>query len=422
MFREPTEAPKSNSIKDSSAAARSAIRRQASVRGRPGSRLRSYMQGGSYHLPFAREIAEEIEREVNGLRVHVRSPLSNSNPVNEPPSLDSARREEGQRILNDVISHHNPGRRMRVPRGSGLSDLRNHLFPSESPENPQNAGGPPYTHRFAPAIAFHSTISAHPPPPYVSRSTSFPRLDGPGDDPGLHVPLLRRVGERSINEALRPNREPTIDGLGDRQRSLSPEYNRDEDDAWETLLTTITPDANLPSADSSFNSASASGTNAARNGTTTNSSNSSQTLPSSLDSAVPTMHMVLDPYPEFLNPCDSPASDSETEPETQATWPRRSLERLRRERRGAQGSHGIPFPMSNPPPIPTASVTFSNPPSYQDTQQHLQSIMDRLVQRDNLPDFLWATAGLPHIHDRRPGTNDEASDRDGPDGPTRQSA
>ncbi len=44
---------------------------------------------------------------------------------------------------------------------------------------------------------------------------------------------------------------PQVDGLGDRQRSLSPEDN------WDTLLTTITPDQQLPSADSSFTSASA---------------------------------------------------------------------------------------------------------------------------------------------------------------------
>lgn len=422
MYREPTEASKSNTIKDSSAAARSAIRRQASVRGRPGSRLRPHVHSMPHHLPLSRSITEEIEREADGLGFRVRSPLSNNNPVDEPPGLDPARREAGQRILNDVISHHHPGRRLRIPRESALNDLRHHLFPSEGSEGAQNTEGLPFTPRFAPAIAFHSTISAHPPPPYVSRSSPFPPLDGPADEPGPHVPLLRRVGERSVNEALRPNREPVVDGLGDRQRSLSPEYHRGDDDAWETLLTTITPDVNLPSADSSFTSASASGTNAPRDGTTTNSSDNSQTLPSPLDSAVPTMHMVLDPYPEFLNPCDYPEPDSETEPESESA--QRLLNRNHRSslRRPTWRPRGHPFPMSIPPPISTASVAFSNPPSYQDTQQHLQSIMDRLVQRENLPDFLFTTAGLPHVHDRRTGTNDGALETDGPDGPTRQRA
>ncbi|OHE90861.1 hypothetical protein CORC01_13838 [Colletotrichum orchidophilum] len=44
------------------------------------------------------------------------------------------------------------------------------------------------------------------------------------------------------------------DGLGDRNRSISP----DEDGVWDTLLTTLTPDPQPPSAGSSFASASAS--------------------------------------------------------------------------------------------------------------------------------------------------------------------
>lgn len=45
-----------------------------------------------------------------------------------------------------------------------------------------------------------------------------------------------------------------LDGLGDRSRSLSPEG----DNAWDTLLTTLTPDPQPPSVGSSFASASAS--------------------------------------------------------------------------------------------------------------------------------------------------------------------
>ncbi|KAI9805047.1 MAG: hypothetical protein M1826_004794 [Phylliscum demangeonii] len=44
-----------------------------------------------------------------------------------------------------------------------------------------------------------------------------------------------------------------IDGLGDRRRSLSP-----DEETWETLRTTITPDQQLPSTESSFTSATAS--------------------------------------------------------------------------------------------------------------------------------------------------------------------
>lgn len=47
-----------------------------------------------------------------------------------------------------------------------------------------------------------------------------------------------------------------IDGLGDRERSLSPDVNG----TWDTLLTTLTPDPQPPSAGSSFASATASNT------------------------------------------------------------------------------------------------------------------------------------------------------------------
>lgn len=100
-------------------------------------------------------------------------------------------------------------------------------------------------------------------------------------------PSLRRVGHRSVNAAsytlpaerappTRPviaeasnhfrsildpvNASSAANGLGDRERSVSP---ADSDDAnqWNTLLNTITPDPSLPSASSSFASSAAVATN-----------------------------------------------------------------------------------------------------------------------------------------------------------------
>lgn len=48
-----------------------------------------------------------------------------------------------------------------------------------------------------------------------------------------------------------------IDGLGDRELSLGPEDD-EEEEAWEVMQTTVAPDHTLPSADSSFTSAAAS--------------------------------------------------------------------------------------------------------------------------------------------------------------------
>ena len=67
----------------------------------------------------------------------------------------------------------------------------------------------------------------------------------------------------------------TINGLGDRERSISPP----EDDHWETMLSTITPDTIAPTAESSFTSAAASasfsnGNSNSMSGSATNSTGS----------------------------------------------------------------------------------------------------------------------------------------------------
>ena len=58
------------------------------------------------------------------------------------------------------------------------------------------------------------------------------------------MPPLRRI------RALSGQPQSYVDGLGDRERSFSP-----DDDHWETMLTTIQPDERVPSAHSSFTSA-----------------------------------------------------------------------------------------------------------------------------------------------------------------------
>lgn len=74
------------------------------------------------------------------------------------------------------------------------------------------------------------------------------RMPAPWDSP-THGDLF--------DEANARDRRP-YDGLGDRERSWSPEA-----DHWETLLTTITPDPSIPSAESSFDAAAPSGPAAA---------------------------------------------------------------------------------------------------------------------------------------------------------------
>lgn len=80
------------------------------------------------------------------------------------------------------------------------------------------------------------------------------------------MPLLHRMS-RSAQAASRPARrhrhhQSNFDGLGDRERSFSP-----DDDQWETILTTIPPDERVPSAHSSFMSATASSASPSSNPT-----------------------------------------------------------------------------------------------------------------------------------------------------------
>lgn len=71
-------------------------------------------------------------------------------------------------------------------------------------------------------------------------------------------PPIRGATQEQLRQVLRTARrdyrrrgltQEEIDGLGDRHRSPTP-----EDDSWETLRTTITPDERLPSVHSSFTS------------------------------------------------------------------------------------------------------------------------------------------------------------------------
>lgn len=97
--------------------------------------------------------------------------------------------------------------------------------------------------------------------------------------------LMRRVRDHEMVELPRPRRmshsgravsrpvhsyhhQSNLDGLGDRERSFSP-----DDDQWETMLTTIPLDERIPSAHSSFTSATASSSS-----TSSNSASSYRTM------------------------------------------------------------------------------------------------------------------------------------------------
>lgn len=77
----------------------------------------------------------------------------------------------------------------------------------------------------------------------MSGSNRRPRLDVTSRE--TVFPFARRSIRRTRNRGVPLQRTRAVDGLGDRDRSLSPEV-------WDTLLTTLTPDPQPPSAGSSF--------------------------------------------------------------------------------------------------------------------------------------------------------------------------
>lgn len=442
MFREPssTEASKGHHLKDPTAAARSTIRRQPSLR--RSSRYGGSTLRGAPHLhrfgraPFQdsmtsnsflnrRSIGDMLAREARVLGYPMNSPHGDD-PLD---GSAEANRREGQRLLADAARHGQPGRQLRVPRDTTtLAELLNRPSPGDGPtsQQPQAAASehPPFSRRFAPAIAYHSAISSD---PYENaRVSPFPTTESSRGVPApQRVPQLRRVVEQSIGDLNRAGREPVVDGLGDRERSLSPDDEDHAHDAWETLLTTITPDANLPSNDSSFASTSASATNAtnaSRNGTAMTSVNSSQAMPPSFDPE--RARMILNPYPEYLNPCDYPtSSDSESDTELNLEENRRSRRRRTAPRLPfmdtLRQSHDLNSTMSSQPPISTLSLSIYDSTSDPDFQQ-MQAILDRLARREEIPEHWWAAAGLSRTVGRRLGAGDETPESDSAEGPSRQ--
>lgn len=403
MWREPSEVDnlKSTLEKDSSAAARSAIRRQPTIR-RP-SRHSSRTRGAGVLSSFHSQILDEIQRGISEPQLGVRSPVLNLGISEDGLDLDSSQREALNRGSTRLSAH---PRRSRSTRDQALNDL---LGRSEPQSRSAGRGpSPSFTPNFAPAIAYHTSVSSHPSPDSV-RLPPLIRLGSRTPDPASHTPstMLRdyRNGSapyRSLGH-YRSHREGAIDGLGDRQRSLSPDGER-ESDAWDTLLSTITPDANLPSTDTSFSSTFPSATDVSRHGTSRRSGASSQTQPSSLSSSrtgPPELNFdVLDHLP-----CDFFSDDDEDTP-------------VNHHR--VSGSSGIPLSlrrspglhstMSSHPPIPTISFSFSD--SGDSDLQQMQAILDRLARREDIPDDWWAGAGLSRTMGRGLSASAEANEND----------
>ncbi|KAI9801338.1 MAG: hypothetical protein M1825_003316 [Sarcosagium campestre] len=313
---------------------------------------------------------------------------------------------------------------------------------------PSALGSASYTPGFAPAhMPSDSSHQSRRPDRRRHRGqTSRPRsVDGvvESDERAvMDLPRLRRMGRRSIadarqlaarasrlrNQAQAQAQAGRVDGLGDRQRSISP------DDTWETLLSTITPDRQLPSAHSSMTSATASAPASAASSLSShgNSATTSITAPDEAES----MHFCeylssdTDDYEFGLGDFDSEGGEeasgdgSDSDAGTvhmgesnraavrqrlrEAARPRRRYVRNRRgstERssRAAQGVFSVRYEEAHDDNNGDRTRTSAQGPPGADMDApaemrlaEIQRTMDRLSRREEVQDDRLASAGLSH--------------------------
>jgi hypothetical protein len=311
MFKEPGESSPdrvSEKVERAAAASRSRIRRERTVREfQPHN---PFAERGQIQVPDgpANDLFPRIRTRT---RVHVRQDEEEEQRTsieslsrddwgvtrsvrygNEDAVENSRRRQAGEELLRDALQYQRPGQRMRVPRSPRTSALRFEVAPApRSSASPQpsveeqallarpSMPSPPYsfsdnsatglrlrgiggqsnigsaerTPGFAPAQGVHRDNEER---ERLTRGTAPRHYTPPGESSwtASYEPL-HRVGHTSPRPELHLSR---YGGLGDRRRSVSSSSSDAWQDPWETLLTTMEPDATLPSTESSFTSATAS--------------------------------------------------------------------------------------------------------------------------------------------------------------------
>jgi len=321
MFREPEVTESKAATKaDPSAPARSAIRRQRTVRPRDHAiSSRPYRASASLDR---RSLLDVIHHDRDNPNPNPDATVLANADLAHAEASNRLRLENGRALLRDAQSYERPGQRMRIPRNSALHHPRgrgHHLssansypvpvdgaldrdgYDSSRLSPPRAIPTPPYTSGEQSSRSSPATNATTAPLGSASLTSRFApafRFDEYADGSGGHAangpevipmsasrqdanenPPSRRVDHRSITESIRQEnvrasrrRGAHVDGLGDRERSFSP-----EDESWATLLTTIPPDEHLPSASSSFTSATASASAASLSSNSASSSNTALT-------------------------------------------------------------------------------------------------------------------------------------------------
>ncbi|KAF2707086.1 hypothetical protein K504DRAFT_492637 [Pleomassaria siparia CBS 279.74] len=341
VWRSPSPAAKDALKVDLTAPARSPIRRRAQVGRRarsspsprsPGLRDSSFASAEQF---FA--ATETADRRSSSARPRLPPP-----PV--PESRNYARHTESARDLDDGLA--------RLRRDRYYRTLYDSSIPSFGEVSRSTRQLPAFTPNFAPAAAArnHTTSvetifrDVQDRPTYRNRSpysrpvprprsswidaaslSSHDNLvivedgdDDSSDNNAVGFPPLRRMGRRTIadgplpSSSLRESWSPvtSVDGLGDRERSISP-----VDDHWDTMLNSVAPDPLPPTADSSFASAAASASfSNSHPSSRAGSSNSNSAASSRTHLTVPSRHQ-SPPSELFIRACDTSEDDTASDTE-----------------------------------------------------------------------------------------------------------
>jgi len=259
-----------------------------------------------------------------------------------------------------------PHRRSRIhglTEPYAISSMRSTQAPNHpsrrSTRSPGNGGDPPRTQ--ASGLRSFRPIE----PQYLTIST-------PDDD---FLGFGRGRGAVSSLEAAQ------VDGLGDRDRSVSP----DGDDPWATLLTTIAPDPQPPSLGSSFASASAS----ASASMSASAVSTAQNTQSSMTTLEEESGLLLDHACE--SGCDNSDTEGDEDDEDQASVLRRFSSSMRNTRQS--------YADSTRSPEDALEIIGG--------VGGLQRIMMNLARREDIPEEWWAEAGLSRVLRRETSANRE---------------
>lgn len=405
VWRAPSPEAPSAALKDASSLSRSPIRRRRPTRS-PRARdfdvqtlLRSTARPARPYPPAPNVPARNPQRrEEHASRDDVSSSRSYFSLV-----LDAAERRSGRRTLPALTPNFAPATRVEhrrsapVLRRTGLSRSRTLRHAGNRSPGADEDG-----------------------PPDADEDTT---------DNAVGFPPLRRMGRRTIadgplpSSSLRESWSPatTLDGLGDRERSVSPPV----DDHWETMLTSVAPDPLAPTAESSFASAAASASfstshPSSRAGSSNSNSNSVSSSRTHL--TIPSRRQSWSA--DFLRACDTSEDDSASD--TEAEDEVLDANSMRRRHTAGAASNGpppsrgfyshaireqsrestgyvrsfygeVPFEharrMEEQLAAEERAATDEEMPLDQELRD-ARALLERLARREDVSDDFWASVGL----------------------------